>query len=206
MTHLNRYTLLSYALIAFALVLAAAVFISTFQRLPTEGTRLGIDNIFYALENWDIQYSPTGRDGLKNPPWSVLPLIPIGTLLERKAAWGLLVFLTIGITILSVPQFRPRWRYWLAVFLAVVSFPSLRNIADANLEGILIAGVLLVMAGFNRKNPLILALGVLVATIKPQSVSLMMIVLAVYVLQTWSVRNWLTCGVMTAAVVIAAML
>lgn len=206
MTTLNRSTVLPYVLVAAALILAAAVFIITFQNLPTEGTRLGIDNIFYALDNWDIQYSPTGRDGLKNPPWSVLPLIPIGTLLELKAAWGLLVFLTIGITILSVPQFRPRWRYWLAVALTVISYPSLRNIADANLEGILIAGVLLVLAGFNRKSPWLLALGVLVATVKPQSVSLLLVVLAVYVLQTGTVRSWLTCGVITAAVVIPAML
>jgi hypothetical protein len=196
--------ILTYAFVALCVLFTAGVFITFFERLPIEGTTLGIDNIFYELDEWDVHYSVT--NGLRNPPWSVLPLVPIASLLSRKAAWGLLVFFTVAVTVLSVPRTPRRWLYLLCVLLAVASFPSLRNIADANLEGMVIAGVLLVVAGYKREHPLILAVGILLATVKPQSVSLLMLTLGVYVLQTWKPRQWLTCAGLVAAVVVPTFL
>lgn len=195
---------LTYAFVAACGIFTAIAFMAFFERFPSEGTMLGIDNIFYELDEWDVHYTVT--NGLRNPPWSVLPLVPIGSLFSRKAAWGLLVFITVLVTLISVPKTRKRWFYWLAVFLAVASFPSLRNIADANLEGIMIAGVLLVIAGYQRQQPFILALGILTATIKPQSASLLMVVLAVYVLQSWQPRKWMMCAGFVAAVVVPTFL
>lgn len=180
--------------------LAFALF---FENLDTAGTSLGIDRIFWAFRDWDIYYNID--EGLRNPPWSVLPLIPLGQI-STNSAWGLLVYFTVAVLVASVPRVKPDWLYWLSVLLVVTAFPSLRNIADANLEGLVIAGGLLVVSGYRRQNPYVLALGVLLVTAKPQASSLLMLVLAVYVLATWPRDQWLKAGGLVALVVVPTML
>lgn len=169
-----------------------------FMQIDTTDNTLGIDNIFYALQDWTIRYDVV--NGLRNPPWSVLPLLPLGQL-PAQAAWGLLVYITLIAMLLSVPTVPNKWRYLAAVLLLVISFPSLRNIADANLEGLLIAGAVLTVVGFQRQHPLVLALGVLLITVKPQTCFLLLPVLALYVLRTWPVVTWLKTAALVLAVV-----
>lgn len=189
--------------LALALTLTGALFVLFFHNLPIDGTSLGIDRIFWAFEGGDIFYH--GHDGLRNPPWSVLILIPTGFMNERTA-WGLLVFFTLMAQVASVPHTPHRWRYWLAALLVVVSFPSLRNMADANLEGLIVAGGALVVAGYRLRHPWILAAGVLLVTAKPQASILLMLALGVYVLQTWPRRLWLQTGALVLAVVIPTLI
>jgi len=115
------------------IVVLSFVFARFFENLPIEDTTLGVDNIFYALDDWQIEYHV--RDGLRNPPWSVLPLVPLASLVTRQSAWGVLVLFTLLAQILSVPQNDSRLKFYLALAAAVLSFPSLRNIADANKKG-----------------------------------------------------------------------
>lgn len=195
--------LLKWVFVCVAFFGVALAFMIFFMQLNTEGNTLGIDNIFYALKNWDLNY--TGRHGLKNPPWSVLLLLPVATLPDG-AAWGLLVFFTVAILVLSVPQMQPRWRYWFSVFALITSFPAIRNIADANLEGLVIAGMILMLYAYKRENPILLAGGVLLATSKPQAVFLVMLVLGVYLLRYWHWKKWIPFGLCVLAVVIPSLL
>ncbi len=202
-TPFSRGPRIQWGIIALCLLGCAVLFMTFFMQFPEEG-RLGIDLIFGAVDDWQITY--TGRDGLKNPPWSVIVLMPFAEALPSHAAWGLLVLFTLLVTIVSVPRTRKTRLYWLAVFLLIFSFPSLRNIADGNSEGLVLAGLLLTLAGYQRQAPWMLAAGVLLATNKPQSVSLVMVMVGIYVLQTWPVRKWLAFGVAVLAVVIPVML
>jgi hypothetical protein len=96
--------------------------------------------------------------------------------------------------------------FWLQAILLITAFPTLRIIADAQLDVLVIAGLLLVHYAYKRQSPLLLAIAVLLATAKPQSVQITMIVLGLYILQTWPVRKWLTFGAITLAVVGRTML
>src|SRR5690349_11973906 len=80
---------------------AAALFIYFFEQLPVEGTTLGIDwlGLHGEFQGGTIHYSIT--DGLRNPPWSVLPIVPLG-LLSPRASWGVLSLLTILVFVISV--------------------------------------------------------------------------------------------------------
>ena len=200
---LSAPDLFRFAFLALALVLTGTAFVLFFRGLPIDGTSLGIDRIFWAFEGGDIFYH--GHDGLRNPPWSVLILIPTG-FIDDRTAWGLLVFFTLTVQIASVPHTPHRWRYWLAALLVVASFPSLRNMADANLEGLIVAGGVLVVAGYRLRQPWLLAPGVLLVTAKPQASILLMLVLGVYVLQTWPRRLWLRTGALVLAVVIPTLI
>ncbi|MFW5772768.1 MAG: glycosyltransferase 87 family protein, partial [Phototrophicaceae bacterium] len=202
-TQFSTLDLFRYGFLALALLLTGTVFVLFFRSLPIEGTSLGIDRIFWAFDGGDIFYQ--GHDGLRNPPWSVLILIPTG-FMDDRTAWGLLVFFTLAVQITSVPHTAHRWRYWLATLLVVVSFPSLRNIADANLEGLIVAGGVLAVAGYRLRHPWILAAGILLVTAKPQASILLVLVLGVYVLQTWPRRLWLKTGVLVLAVVIPTLI
>lgn len=184
-------------------VILGVIFSSYFSSIDTTDNSLGIDNIFNAFEDWDIHYQVD--EGLRNPPWSVLPLVPLGQL-DRQVAWGWLVYLTIIIIVASVPRSRRMGRYGFAVLIAVISFPSLRNIADANLEGILIAGAALTVAGYNRHSPLVLAAGLVFITVKPQACFVLLPILALYILQTWPRESWLKAAAITLAVVIPTFL
>lgn len=186
-------------------VLGALGFMSFFNTLPLRSTTLALDwrNLWQAF-NAGLQYD-AGVGALRNPPWSVLPLWPLGAL-PMASAWGLLVYASLIVLVLSVPRVRPRWRTWAGILLLVASFPSLRNIADGNFEALVIAGVLLTLAGYERQQPLTLSVGVLLASAKPQTVLLLMPVLALYVLQTWPLRAWLRAGLITGSVILVTFL
>jgi hypothetical protein len=94
----------------------------------------------------------------------------------------------------------------MGIVLLTVSFPTLRVLVDGNFEGWIIAGVLLLVHGYKRRKPVILAVGVLIATIKPQAVFLLLLVLALSVLQTWPVRLWLKSLVVLLIVIIPCLI
>lgn len=203
MRTLDTFQTLKWGFVLTCFAGVALAFVIFFMQLDTEGTSLGIDLIFSAFEGGDIYYQI--NNGLRKPPWSVLILVPTG-FIPSKAAWGLLVFATLAVLILSVPMVRPKWRYWLSVFIVVTAFPTLRVIADAQLEVLVIGGILLIHTGYKREHPYLLAAGILLATAKPQVVVLVMPVLGLFVLQTWRVENWLKAGAAVLAVVIPTML
>jgi hypothetical protein len=186
-------------------VMAAALFVVFFEQLPVEGTTLGIDwlGLWHEFRGGTIHYSIT--DGLRNPPWSVLPLVPLG-LLPQRASWGVLSLLTIAVSVVSVPRTKRRALYWLSVGLLVASYPSLRHLVDGNFEALVTGGLLLVLYGYARRRPYVMAAGVLLATAKPQSIVLFMPILAAYVMQMWPPCLWLKTVFAILAVIIPTLL
>lgn len=194
----------------FALIFVVASFIGTaavfaifFNQLPVEGTSLGIDLIFYAMRGWDIQYDVV--NGLRNPPWSVLVLMPLAQLPD-KAAWGLLVFALLVVLILSVPVTGRKGLYWLGILLLATAFPTMRVIADAQLEALLIGGLLLVYLGYKHTHNALLAAGLILSTLKPQAVFMLLLALAIYLVTTWDWRQLLRLALALGVVIIPTML
>jgi len=199
----NTFDLMKYGFLLIVFLALATVFALFFMQIPRE-SGLGIDLIFYAVDEWDIEYHVT--NGLRNPPWSALLLMPFGSLLPYQAAWGILVFITTIVLILSVPRVRKKWLFWLSVILLMTNFHTLRVFADAQLEVFVISGVLLIVGGYKRRSPLILAIGILLATTKPQAVIILILTLPFFLLQTWKVQDWLKSAAIVFAVVIPTML
>ncbi len=183
---------------AVCLAAAALLFVAFFSQVSVEGTSLAIDwrGVHKDFAGGTITY----YNGLRNPPWSVLPLLPLG-LLSMGASWGLLIFFTFLVLVISVPRHPRRAVFWLSVLLLTVSYPSLRHSADGNFEGLVIAGVLLLMVGYRARQPYLLAGGMLLASAKPHEAVLLLAVVALYLWQTWPPGEWLKAAGATALVV-----
>lgn len=195
-----------WVLVTILLGIIASICIVFFMSLPIENTRLGIDNIAYALRPWTAIYSHANDTGFKNPPWTALLLMLPANLLPHQAFWGFIVFCTLLAQVVCIPAAGAFWRRLLAALLLMTCFPAMRNIADANLEFFVIGGTLLLVAGYRRQQPLLLAAGGLFVTAKPQSTSLLLVVLALYLLQTWHWRRLVQAVALAALLIVPAML
>ncbi len=100
-----------------------------------------------------------------------------------RVGWGLLVMMTLGALIISVPR-KGRRLDLLSIFLLTSSFLSIREVVDGNFEVLVISGVAITIYADRRQNFWLLVIGLLLATAKPQEVWLLMIVLGVYLLRT----------------------
>lgn len=196
----NRTELVALGVLTAVSVALGALFAVFFNRLPVEGTTLAID--WKGL--WADIRSGVHYGTLRNPPWSIFFLYPL-TWLPMQAAWGVAMYLTLMVLIVSVPPTHPRWRHWLGVLLLTTSIPSLRHMADGNLEGVMVAGLLLVLYGYHRASAPALAAGLLLGTAKPQQVFLLLPVLGVYMLLTLSRRVLLQTAAMCLTVMIPAL-
>jgi hypothetical protein len=165
-------------LLAGAFLLGATVFIWFFMTLP-EGLSIDWPGLFRELRDG----LPYRGHSLRIPPWSAVLLLPLA-LLPENAAWGLLNYITLTVLVISVPRIKSKTGYWLSILALVLSFPSLRHMADGNFEALIIAGVLLLIAGYTHKDPPLLAAGILLAASKPQVSVLLLAALGIYLLQT----------------------
>lgn len=203
MHNLQENIYFKWAIFILAVILSAGAFIWFVEQWETDTNSLGIDWVHYAIKDGNIRYDIT--DGLRNPPWSVLVMLPLGFMSE-KAGWGMLMYINMVVLIAAVPQSEKRGVYWVAVLLLVTSYFSLRTAADANFEILVTAGALLIVYGYRLENPFIVAGGVLLISAKPQSSILLLLVLAGYILQTWSRQKWLLMGGTVLAFVIPTMI
>ena len=202
---LSRRRRLGEGLAAGLLVLLAAVLsMSFFEKLPIEGTSLAIDwqDLWPAIRGGVIRYENTG---LRNPPWSILPVLPLG-LLSMRAGWAILTLATLACLIFSVPHFdRPRLRL-AGILLLVSSFPAVRHAADGNFEGLVIAGMLLMLHGLAAQSPWWLAGGVLLATAKPQESWLVLLLVIYRVTVRWPRKAAALAGALIAGVTVPLLL
>lgn len=145
-----------YLIFAASLVLVAGLFIYLATRLDIDDSRLAFDwKIFWrSMENghmrWDLN--------MFNPPWGVIFLLPL-EFLSLKVSWGLLIFFTFTVLVFSVPTQYGRTRHLAGILLLTLSYSSLRNFIDANLEAITIAAVLVLIYAYQKRwvLPFILA-------------------------------------------------
>jgi hypothetical protein len=191
-----------YLIVTLAGLFTLGLIVWFFEQWPIEKTTLALDwiSLYAGVKDGVLRYT----EGVRSPPWSVIVLLPLG-FLSFRASWGLISLYTLLVTVLSVPLTRPRWKTWLAIFLLITSFPSLRHLVDGNLEGLVIGGALLLLAGLERRQPLLTAAGLLLVTVKPQEVWMWMIVLAVELWRTWSRRAFWQMGGLVAFMVVVTL-
>jgi hypothetical protein len=178
---------LTKAIISIVLI-ALAIFslFIFFILLPIENTSLALDwhGIWLGIRGGRIHYGT----GLRNPPWSLLPILPLG-LVPFRISWALISILTILVLIVSVPRSSNRWFLPLGSLLLVTSFPSLQHIADGNLEAIVLVGIMLSLYGYNSEKPIPLAIGILLCSAKPQESALFLLVIGIGSLLRWPFRK-----------------
>jgi len=174
-----------------------------FQTLPVEGSSLGIDwrGIWLGLQGG----LPSYGTGLRNPPWSLIPVLPLG-LLPFKSSWAILTLATIATEVISTPRKLSKRVDWPVTFFLVTSYPSLRNIADGNLEILTIAGVLLTLFAYRTRKPWLIASGFLLASGKPQETWLLLAMLFLFVLRTWPLERILPAAVGISVIVTITMM
>ncbi len=181
--------LFKLGLAALLTALATFLLITFFDRLPIDNTMLSIDwhNIYGGIQNGTLTYSTT-HDGLRNPPWSVLAILPLGWL-SYRSSWALMSLITLAALIVSVPQINRRWLRWLSVLALISSYSALRVLADSQLEGLVIIGVLAILYAVPARNPVLFAVGTLLATAKPQETWLLILAAVISILATWPLRR-----------------
>jgi hypothetical protein len=202
--------LLPFAEIALSALLAAIallLFVYFFAQLPIEGTLLGVDwkSFHESLAGGDLQYFERGK--LRVPPWSMIPLLPLGHL-SFRVSWAVITFCTCAVMILSVPRSSVRWRYLTALVLVTTCFPVLRHINDGNVEWLVILGVLIASYAYDQslRQPKLLAIGVLLALTKPQEMILLLPVMALFIIAQFPVRHWGISALIVALIIAATML
>lgn len=185
----NRRPLIPVFLIASSLLLSGYLFLLAFRLLPVENTSLGLDwrTIWEGIRRGQVAYGNPGQviGGLYTPPWGIWLLLPLGYL-TFKDSWGLFSFISTLLLILSVPRLKNQRLDVIAILLLALSFPALRNLADGNLEALVIAGILLLISGYNQKKPLLLSIGLLLATVKFQETWLLAGFMLVLIIKHWS--------------------
>jgi hypothetical protein len=108
------------------------------------------------------------------------------------------------VLVASVPRLNNGTLDVLGIALLTLSFPTLRNLADGNLEGLVIGGILLIGLGYRHTAPLRLALGFLLATVKFQETWLLCGFVAYLVWRTWPRPKQITvCGAVMAVVAVS---
>ena len=185
--------------------LTALLVISFFDRLPIEGSSLAIDwrAIWTGIAHGQVTYTT----GLVSPPWIALVLSPLG-LLSVQASWGILSLITLIAAFVSVPRppihakIKVRRLYLVSILLLTISWPLLRQLADGNLEVLVISGVCLILYGLRIQNAAWLAAGALMITVKPQECWLLLVLLGIYVLTRWPMWKWLNTVLLCAVFII----
>lgn len=192
-------------LMAIVLIILAVPFFLASNTVDLANDAIAFDwKIFHAgVDISDIGASYSNR--VYTPPWSILLLVPL-TALPFKLSWSLMLYFTTLMMVASVPRSRSSALWIAGIFLLLLSYPTLRNFADVNLEAYVILGILLTIYAYQSKHPLFLAVAVLIAVIKPQSVFLVMIVLGFYMLQTFPKREIAKFAVLVGSVFVITML
>ena len=186
------------------ILVAIAIFTLYFIAIPIEGTNLALDwqGLWLGIEGATPRYG--NETGLRIPPWSLVTVLPLG-LTSLRVSWALVSFATIAALVLSVPKpvddsRKARISYYVIVLILILSYPSLRVIADGNFEYLVIAGVLLLAYAYAEHKPGLLVLGALLATTKIQETWIMLLLLPLFLWFTWSLRDWLK-GILTFALI-----
>ena len=162
---------------------ATAIMSQALARLPIDAGQIAIDwkQIWSATHGFTASF---GASGLFNPPW-VLPIIWPFTLFSFEVSWGLAAIGTLTVLFVSVSKTSNKSRWIAAVFILAVSYPSLRQIIDGNLEAMAILGVLIVLSALKTQNELLLAIGFLLSTGKIQSSWLFILGLSIWLFREW---------------------
>jgi hypothetical protein len=172
-----------------SMILSGMLTIIAFRHLPIENTSLGLDwrDIWSGINRGKVTFGnlSNGIGGMFIPPWGIMFLVPL-SFLSFRDSWGIISFITIVILVLSVPRLGNEKLDVVGIVLLVLSFPALRNLADGNLEGLVIGGIVLLTLGYDTSAPFILALGFILASVKFQETWLLCLSVFYYTIRNWS--------------------
>lgn len=202
---LENRPLFKWGLVIACVALVAVVFVLFFVQRYSLYPYLAVDwqQIYPGINDGYISYAEA--PGLRNTPWGLLPLLPLG-LFSMPASWGLLNFITLTVLILSVPRHPKRWMLSASILLLLINNLTIHMMGDGNLEWLVISGTLLLVYGYRVRHSPALVLGILLVTAKPQAASLLIAGLGLYILLTWPVREWFKLLVMVASVMMLSVL
>jgi hypothetical protein len=162
--------------------------------------------------DWELKWRLTRNGhvswefGLFNPPWTVIFFLPLG-FLPMPIGWGVMGFSMAVALTLAVPRRQVRQGLYVVLVLASALSPlAWRNYSDGNIDGLLLIGLLLLVYGYREEKPFLLGLGVLLATIKPQAVVFLLLILPVYLIQTKTPRFYLKAGLLVLVVAVVSFL
>jgi hypothetical protein len=193
-------------LAAMALLLALAA-----ERLPAFASEVfGYD--------WRVISDPVrggrwpdyGATDAFNPPWTMIGLMPLAAL-PLRAGWAVLatlsltVFFASGLVLARGMGRSPRASLGLGL-LAVLSFWSLRNLADGNLEALTVAGLLLAGYALRKGSPWALAGALLLLTGKYQAALFVVPALVAHIARHWPRQRVLMALGIAAAVIAPSLL
>ena len=187
----------------FLILFAIIVIYLGLATLPLDKNSIAIDwkGIWLGLKDGKIRYGT----GIRNPPWSIIPLVPLG-LLPFFESWVLLSLVTLMALMISIPKVINKQKFLLGALLLTTSYPSIRNLVDGNLEALIILGVLLLLLGYSSQNPLIFAFGLLLASAKPQETWFLLLALFINLLFCWKIKEIIYCFGVVFSIVIPTML
>jgi hypothetical protein len=191
-----------------SVLFAAALVIGVFRWLPIENTSLGLDwqTIWGGIRHGNVTFGQTGGSvgGLFTPPWGILLLLPLGFLPFRDS-WGVITFISLLALVFSVPRLTDKRLDHAGIVLLVVSFPALRNVADGNLGALVTGGVALSLYAYETSSPVLMFLGLMLATVKFQETWALVLLLLYLMLSRWPVSQWLRVVLFASPVVGASM-
>jgi len=196
---MNKRNSLEITILALSIIFSSGLFIWGFRLLPLENTTLGLDwkTIWDGIYRGKVVFGNSSETigGMYTPPWGIILLLPLGFLSFRDS-WGIISLISLVGLISSVPKKNNKLDIF-AISLLVLCFPSLRNFADGNLEGLVIGGVAVMLWAFRIQKPILLAMGMLIASIKFQETWLLSLMILYLINKNWSSSDFakvLICG------------
>lgn len=178
-----KHQYIETAIFGISVAVTGALFLILVSRFNLEDSAFAFDwkNLWPGFRNGQLHWD----EFIHHPPWSLIFVMPFG-FLSLRVSWGLMMMLTLLSLILSVRRQKSVRRWYAGTLALVLSYPALRVLVDGNFEAFTILGLLLMVRGYERRQPVAMALGVLLAMIKPQITYLLLAVAALYTYKTTS--------------------
>ncbi|GEM_PF-3223570 len=145
---------------------------------------------------WQGQFSYAKLTLFTNPPWALVLLMPLGWL-PPALAHGVLVVATLIAMWWVMRDYR---RFKVSYPLAVLSLPMLALVWVGQLEVFALVGTMVAYRAALRRNPWLMALGLVLLTIKPQETFLIILLLLSGSIRRWSKSDWIKMGGLFIAV------
>ena len=139
---------------------------------------------------WVGQFSYARFELLTNPPWGLMLLLPLGWL-SPAMAHGVLVVITLVAMYGAMSHYR---RVKISYPLAVISMPLLGLVWVGQLEVFSLVGTLIAYRTVVNRKWQLMAVGLLLMTIKPQETFVVVLLLVLGTLRHWSFREWIKIG------------
>ena len=115
----------------------------------------------------------------------MLALLWVLTIFPLSASWAFFSFFTLSCLGLYIQRKNGVWKWPGTFFLLSLSFPVLRELADGNLEILLLEGILLVLWPVEKQSSLGLAAAIVLLSTKFQESWLLLIAMGILVLREW---------------------